>query len=154
MIIFSIKLNYVTTVGGCCISQKRTSSLNRKIKTNTVTLLHYILFAQQIQVKPYISKIVNQKEHTPLHSFIYLFICSFQSEVHECWETAPPQCRSQLSEGPVSWSRVDQSQDREGTRCCRHQTDGPNGPCSLWRQTGDEEGKQGSRVNYLPNFLI
>lgn len=44
------------------------------------------------------------------------------------------QWGSQLSEGPVSWSCVDQSQDRKGTRCCCHQTDGPNGPCSLWRK--------------------
>ena len=46
------------------------------------------------------------------------------------------QRSTQLSERPVSGSCVDQSQDREGTGCCRHQTDGPNGPCGLWRQGG------------------
>lgn len=47
--------------------------------------------------------------------------------------------RSQLSERPVSGSCVDQTQDGEGTSCCRHQTDGPNGPCSLWKQQGNKE---------------
>lgn len=41
------------------------------------------------------------------------------------------KCWLQLSERPVPGSRVDQSQDWESTRCCSHQTDGPNGPSSL-----------------------
>lgn len=49
------------------------------------------------------------------------------------------QWRAQLSERPVSGSCVDQSQDREGAGCCRHQTDGPNGPRSLRRQGRQEE---------------
>lgn len=44
------------------------------------------------------------------------------------------QSESKLLEGPVPGSCVDQSQDRKGTCCCCHQTDGPNGPRSLWRK--------------------
>lgn len=58
------------------------------------------------------------------------------------------QWRAQLSERPISGSSVDQSQDREGTGCCRYQTDGPNGPCSLWTQRGAEEVHWGLHWRY------
>lgn len=55
----------------------------------------------------------------------------------------------QLSERPVSGPGVYQSQDREGTGCCRHQTDGPNGPCSL--QTRRSKHRLNKGISELVN---
>lgn len=66
-----------------------------------------------------------------LSMFILLFFYHSQMNLGKTL-----QWRRQLSERPVSGPCVDQSQDREGTGCCRHQTDGPNGSWSLWRQEG------------------
>lgn len=96
-------------------------------------LTRNITFASQTQLKNHKlqKKKENQREVHTLSYFYFYFICfSWSCMLGD----SAIQWGSQLSEGPVSWSCVDQSQDRKGTRCCCHQTDGPNGPCSLWRK--------------------
>lgn len=95
---------------------------------------------------------IKNKRIMSKHSYIlicmYIFFYSFLLELH-----VGRQCGLQLSEGPVSGASVDQSQDRKGTCCCCHQTDGPNGPRSLKRKRArdkkitEEEERAGPQWN-------